>query len=179
MAKKIAIGVNLQIIGYRVIGKLPHHKLYLMRLNKLFAIQEPFYVLGTSMLLQYALLMLTPIIGLMLNIPIGFWHFPFSMGLFFVANGIFQTKVNGLNKWQSIAMAGLSSALLFIAFAYASMYHETCFDAIWYHHDAVYLLAKGWNPVYENLLLCIAHYLQPLYLVVDSYSNCLKAIKFS
>lgn len=123
-----------------------------MRLNKLFAIQEPFYVLGTSMLLQYALLMLTPIIGLMLNIPIGFWHFPFSMGLFFVANGIFQTKVNGLNKWQSIAMAGLSSALLFIAFAYASMYHETCFDAIWYHHDAVYLLAKGWNPFYENLL---------------------------
>ncbi len=104
------------------------------------------------MLLLYAMMVLIPLIGLLLNCPIGYWHSIKCLVLFGIGNATYLSKIHAVPFKQSIVFSVTSVVCLGLCFVFASFYHETCFDAIWYHHDAVYLLAQGWNPYYSSLL---------------------------
>jgi len=122
-----------------------------MILIKTLLSRQNIYTLGIAMLLFYAVIVFEGLFSLIVKIPIGFWHLPLASFLFLVLNFFYQKQCGF--KLVQILFTGISAVLLMgLCFFYASFYHETLFDAIWYHHDAVYLLADGWNPYYAYLL---------------------------
>ena len=109
-----------------------------------------FYI-GLGMVFLYAFLVFFGMLSLIVKVPLTSYTAPVSV-LFFVLIYPFYLKWYSNIEYKKGIFIALESLLVFTVCLWSvSSLHETLFDAIWYHHDAVYNLAKGWNP-YERYL---------------------------
>ncbi|MFY8022233.1 MAG: hypothetical protein ACOVP1_13595, partial [Bacteroidia bacterium] len=109
-----------------------------------------FYI-GLGMVFLYAALMFSGMAGLIMKLPLHSYTAPVSMLIFVFTYPIFLKWYSNIEFNKGIFLAIESLLVFAICLWSVSSLHETLFDAIWYHHDAVYNLAKGWNP-YERYL---------------------------
>jgi hypothetical protein len=105
-----------------------------------------FYYIGLGILFLYASLIFGSLTSLLFRIPLSFYTAPISWLIFLGLNPLFLKWYADFSWRKAFGISILSSSVLFSCLFALSHYHETLFDAIWYHHDAVYNLAKGWNP---------------------------------
>lgn len=109
------------------------------------------YLIGIGITLFFAVFMFTGLLSLLLHIPISKYTAPSSLLLFFISNAFFLKWYSNTKITTSIIISSIATVVICLCFLWARQFHENFFDAVWYHHDAVYQLAKGWNPYERNL----------------------------
>ncbi len=109
------------------------------------------YLVGIGIIVFFATFVAAGLLSLLLHIPISAYTAPCSLLLFFVANAVLLKWYSNTKTSASIGFSSIATAVICLCFLWAKPYHENFFDAVWYHHDAVYQLAKGWNPYDRNL----------------------------
>ncbi len=109
------------------------------------------YLTGIGIIVFFATFVATGLLSLLLNVPISANTATCSLLLFFIANAILLKWYSNTKAIVSIGISSIAIVIICLCFLWAKQYHENFFDAVWYHHDAVYQLAKGWNPYDRNL----------------------------
>lgn len=109
------------------------------------------YLIGIGIIVFFATFVAVGLLSLLLHIPISVYSAPSSLLLFFIANAILLKWYSNTKIIDCIAISSIATVIISLCFLWAKQYHENFFDAVWYHHDAVYQFAKGWNPYERNL----------------------------
>lgn len=110
------------------------------------------YLAGIGIIVFFATFVAVGLLSLLLHIPISAYTAPCSLLLFSIGNALLLKWYSHTKTITSISLSTIATSIVCLCFLWAKQYHENFFDAVWYHHDAVYQLAKGWNPYDRNLL---------------------------
>ncbi|MBC7381609.1 MAG: hypothetical protein H7296_01295 [Bacteroidia bacterium] len=111
-----------------------------------------FYLLGVSLFCFYACIAIIPAIFFLFNIPVNYFEFPFALLVSFWCIWALQKQItNTLYVPAFLINLGCALILFVLTIIFCQNFYDTSFDGNWYHMDAVYNLAGGWSPVYEQL----------------------------
>jgi hypothetical protein len=112
------------------------------------------FIVGNLLFIWYAFMLILPQFSLWLNLPFGRWQMlSGSLAFIFVSWFMHRNKkTNSVSGLSFLAHTSLSIALIYGSLWYANTLLDVSFDGNWYHLDAIHLLEKGWNPIYEDLI---------------------------
>ncbi len=104
------------------------------------------YYVGLGIVFIYAMLIFGGFVNLIFGQSLTSLTAPLSIISFVALFSFYLNRTAQFNWLKSVIIPLVSISVFGICLWWATFYHETLFDAIWYHHDAVYNLAKSWNP---------------------------------
>lgn len=115
-------------------------------------LQKQLYAIGIFLFLVPSIIFLFGAVLLLVNLPIHWVLFPLSVlvASILTFNHVwnkerFSVKIHAV--WISVGMI-----LLMGSIGICNSMYDCSFDGQWYHQDAVIMLSKGWNPVWDPLI---------------------------
>jgi hypothetical protein len=111
------------------------------------------FTIGCFLFFWYACLAIIPQVSLLLGFKLAVWQVAASFALFLVASWAFQFKFLEQKSFVSFGLnLAFATAIFYFGLIYSNQFFDISFDGNYYHLDAIYLLKKGWNPVYHVLI---------------------------
>ena len=110
------------------------------------------YTLGCMLFIWYACMAITPQFFFLFGSSLSHWQFIFTQIIFVLIWRLILRDYFSLATFKSRAPYFLTGTAIIIGCLWhANTILDSSFDGNWYHLDAIHLLKKGWNPIYQEL----------------------------